>query len=301
MLVQKINVNENMNKKLRNCKKRLVKVTRYGIIHFSGDTTCFQFIHNSVKIIKPRGRKHKMKKKLALVLAATMAMSVFAMGCGSQESTDETTTAAKTTAATDANTEADTTADAEDTTAAPEETTEAPAAEGTTYDAQTLELTTFWESGYSSSYALADGQTLTVKMKSTTPETATNNWDNWVLACTNIARDDATYAGTAESIVLRADNFGWGTDYVATNFAITLNGGEMDWTNWLADSKAGMDVDLTVTRTGADFELHAVSVSGSNTYDYTVKWTATTTLADTMYIFFTGENVTIDITSAEVK
>ena len=240
-----------------------------------------------------------MRKKLALVLAATMAFSVFAMGCGSsEEGNNETTTKAPatTTAA------PETTTEAPETTTAPEETTTgAPAADGTAYDAQKLELTTFWESGYSSSYAIKDGQTLTAKFKATALDTAVNNWENWVLACTNVARDDAAYASTAEAIVLRADNFGWGTDYAAATLAMTLNGAAIDWTNWVADAKAGMDVELTVTRKGADFELHAVSVSGSNTYDYTAKWTVTTTLADTMYLFLTGENVTIDITSAEVK
>lgn len=255
-----------------------------------------------------------MRKKLALVLAATMAISVFAMGCGSSESTDETTTAAQKTTA-EQTTEADTTeADTTEADTTEADTTEAdttaPEATGATYDAEQIACTTFFQS-HGASYAIADGQTLTLKFKATALETATNNWENWVLACTNLARNDATYqaaidandgsSGQYESIVLRADNFGWGTDYVATNLAMTLNGEAIDWTNWVADAKAGMDVELTVTRTGADFELHAVSVAGSNTYDYTAKWTATTTLADTMYLFLTGENVTMDVTSAEVK
>ena len=49
-----------MNKKLRNCKKRLVNDSRYGIIHVSGDTTCFQIIHSYVK---NKNKKEKVREK----------------------------------------------------------------------------------------------------------------------------------------------------------------------------------------------------------------------------------------------
>lgn len=301
-------MNEIVNKKLRKCKKILVNISIYGIIHFSGDTTCFQFIHNYVKILKTRGRKNKMKKRLALVLATTMALSVFAMGCGSDEgSTDETTTKAAATTTAPADT---TTAPAEDTTAAPEETTEAPAADATTYKAETLTLGAWWTGWSTEYYKIADGQTMTIKVKGTTNADIDNEWSNWVMVLANAERGGEGYA---ESIVLRADKHGWGTDYKAENLKFTLNGEELAQANfgkatdadlyakWLADGKAGLDSTIEIKRTGADFTYTATSVCGDNTWVATATWTTTAALADDMLVFLTGEQCTLDIQSVEVK
>lgn len=87
-----------------------------------------------------------MRKKLALVLAATLAFSAFAVGCGSDE--EETTTKAAATKAPATTTEA---------------TTEAPAAE-----VETLKSEAWWSgTGIGKDYALEGDGSVTVVVKQT--------------------------------------------------------------------------------------------------------------------------------------
>lgn len=230
-----------------------------------------------------------MRKKLALVLAATLALSVFAVGCGSNDSDKEDSTTPK----------------QEQESKDDDNKKEVVA----TYEGETLTLAGWWTGWSTEYYKIADGQTMTIKVKGTTNDTIDNEWSNWVMVLANAERGATGYA---ESIVLRADKHGWGTDYVATNLKYTLNGEELEVANfgkatdadlyakWLADGKAGLESEIVITRNGADFTYTATSVCGDNTWVATATWTTTAALADEMLVFLTGEQCVLDIQSVEV-
>lgn len=234
-----------------------------------------------------------MRKKLALVLAATLALSVFAVGCGSNDTNKEDSTTPK----------------QEQESKDDDNKKEVVA----TYNGETLTLAAWWTGWSTEYYKIADGQTMTIKVKGTTNDkledgkVLDNPWSNWVMVLANAERGGTGYA---ESIVLRADKFGWGTDYVATNIKMTLNGTEIGaidkavdadlYSKWLADCKAGIDSEIVITRNGADFTYTATTVCGDNTWVETATWTTTAALADEMLVFITGEQCTLEIKSVEV-
>lgn len=147
-----------------------------------------------------------------------------------------------------------------------------------------------WWTAFSDYIAIKDGDDITIDF--TNYSSKTNVWNNWVLVLANKEghTSDATksdYAeGYAESIVLRSDKYGWGTDYVAGNLTADFTVDENFKT--MMD---GAKISLNVKRTGADFTMKATIVgSDSNTYTYTAAWTATTALADTMYLFMVADS-----------
>lgn len=149
---------------------------------------------------KEKREKNKMRKRLALVLAATMALSVFAMGCGSsEETTNETTTKAATTAPVET-----TTAPAEETTTAPaEETTDAPAAEVT--DVFGLEdKSQAWWTEFSEYYKYTGDFKATFEIA---VDGGAGNWNSFVTAIATTERDTEGYS---EYAVVRPDCWGWG-------------------------------------------------------------------------------------------
>jgi hypothetical protein len=88
------------------------------------------------------------------------------------------------------------------------------------------------------------------------------NWNNWVLVLTNgiaIGSD-----GVEEYLVLRADNYGWGTYYAGENLACNYN-----WDTFIADMQGAL-VDLTVRRIDARLDIIVkVTTAGGVTYNYT--------------------------------
>ncbi len=134
---------------------------------------------------KEKREKNKMRKRLALVLAATMALSVFAMGCGSsEETTNETTTKAATTAPA-------------------EETTEAPAAEAT--DVFGLEdKSQAWWTEFSEYYKYTGDFKATFEIA---VDGGAGNWNSFVTAIATTERDTEGYS---EYAVVRPDCWGWG-------------------------------------------------------------------------------------------
>ena len=234
-----------------------------------------------------------MRKKLALVLAATLALSVFAVGCGSNDTNKEDSTPKQEQESKDDDKQDDSKKEVV-----------------ATYEGETLTMAGFWSTFSTDYYKIKDGETLTINVKGTTNADIDNPWSNWVLVLADRQRDAEGYAAACESIVLRADKWGWGTDYVADNFKYTLNGTELAaidkatdadvYAKWLADGKAGIDSTIVVTRDGANFTYTATSVCGDNTWVATMNWTTTTALADEMVFFLTGEQCTLEIKSAEV-
>jgi hypothetical protein len=87
------------------------------------------------------------------------------------------------------------------------------------------------------------------------------NWNNWVLVLTNgiaIGSD-----GVAEYLVLRADNYGWGTYYAGENLANNFN-----WDTFIADMQ-GAFVDLTIRRIDARLDIIVkVTTASGGTLNY---------------------------------
>jgi len=215
-----------------------------------------------------------MKKKIALLMVAVLSVASLAVACGSSDEEETTTKKTTTTTAAEDTTE-------EDTTTAAEEAADA---------AYVFES---WWTNWTDTYAIADGQTATINL--TVTATGSNNWDNWVLYVVNseTAKSTDEDANYVEEIALRADNFGWGTDYATATLAITKDGAENDWASWVADQQAGETIVITITRSGNDFTLHADTTSETGvTYAYDVTWTST--VEGDLYFFVTGEECSFE-------
>lgn len=107
------------------------------------------------------------------------------------------------------------------------------------------------------------------------------NYDNFITVCTTDA--DRNAAGYVEYFVLRADNYGWGDGYDATNLASDYN-----WDTFKSDMQ-GAFVDLTVRREGAEVYYTSVVTTTTGTI-YTMTYHQTCGNAeDNIRIFLTTE------------
>jgi len=221
-----------------------------------------------------------MKKKITLVLVTCLTMLTLLSGCKAKEDDIVTTTPKPTT------------------TTAPRETTTTEDL-AINYD---LVFKTWW-TNFSDYYEIKDGDKLTFNISAKAATLAKNNYDHWVMILANMQEHSiSANAGYIESIAIRPDNFGWGTDYVPARFTFSRNGSvmtETGWTNWLADIKRGTESTLIVSRDGATFTFRCTIVSGENTYQYNGSWVTTLGLADSMYIFFSGESSGATVTLVE--
>lgn len=69
-----------------------------------------------------------------------------------------------------------------------------------------------------------------------------NNWNNWLLALTN--GQNRSSVNYKEYFILRSDNFGWGTYYLASNSAANF-----DWANFLTNMNgATVEISLSVSQ-----------------------------------------------------
>lgn len=119
-----------------------------------------------------------------------------------------------------------------------------------------------WWTAFSDYYSLTGDGTITLKFKNYT--SGTNLWNNWVCVVTN--NNDRNTTDYSEYFVMRADNYGWGTDWKTTENCP----GVLAASTWEdADFKANMngaDVVLTITRIGNNLSMHAHSTNGTTTY-----------------------------------
>ena len=220
-----------------------------------------------------------MRKKLALVLAATLAFSAFAVGCGSDEKETTTTKAAAT--------------------KAPAKTTEATTEKKDDVKAEEIDCTGWWAAHSSAKEVTADGFELTFKSK--TYDTATANWNTPVYVV--YTADEAfaggagikNTAGYAEYFVMRSDNYGWAGDFNTAGAAdleakkgitVVSEGVPADdaaWATWLEGNKAGVDCKLSAKLDG---ENAVVTLENNG-----IKTTATIKVeaGKTIYVSVSGE------------
>ena len=138
---------------------------------------------------------------------------------------------------------------------------------------------------------LKDGDSYTFTFNS--KSNGTNNWDTFVLAIAG-AVGDAYTGADQEVLIIRGDNWGWGgglSDFVDPNTEGNKLAFEtdIDWDNWVAGGQAGYDVSITLSRSG-DTLVYDAKIG-----DYFDKLTATSgkALPESLYVFFTGENVVL--------
>lgn len=139
---------------------------------------------------------------------------------------------------------------------------------------------------------LKSGESYTIEFKN--QSNGTEAWDNFILA---IAGEigDKYIDNTQEVLIIRADNWGWGggySDFVVPNAA---EGNKLvfnsvgDWDKLLADTKAGCDVKISISREG-DTLIYNAMIG-----EYNEKLTATSgkKLPESIYVFLTGEKCTL--------
>jgi hypothetical protein len=130
------------------------------------------------------------------------------------------------------------------------------------------------------------------------------NYQNWVAVLTNNKK--RTEAGYAEYLVLRNDNWGWGTKYDAgtltSGFAWdydpkgTTTDGEK-----FRDEMDGSDVVMSVTRSGATFTVYADITASDGTTKRYEQFVGTCDANEELYFFLTTDHGYLSIQSLETK
>lgn len=114
-----------------------------------------------------------------------------------------------------------------------------------------------------------------------------NNWCNWLLCLTNgIERNGDGYT---EYLVLRADNYGWGTLYETGEMSCDFN-----WDTFKQDMN-GAFVSMDINRTGTSVEVKSVITTvGGQEYNYrkTIEGVDVPTLGS--FLFVEGGHLLID-------
>lgn len=145
------------------------------------------------------------------------------------------------------------------------------------------------------SVELKDGGTLTICFNN--KSNGTDNWENFILAVVGDNYENADQ----EALIIRADNWGWGgglSDFMAPDaadgnkLAFETNIATADannWAAWAAMMQAGCDVEITLCKDGDTLSYEATFG------DYYVRLNATSgkALPENLYVFLTGQNVTL--------
>lgn len=155
-----------------------------------------------------------------------------------------------------------------------------------------LEVTTFFNEK-TDMVELKSGDSYTFTFHDKNNGTA--NYNNYVMAITGAT--GAAYTGAdQEVLIVRADNWGWGgkmSDFVAADqasgnkLAFTTN--VTDWAAFLADTQAGVDCTVKVSRDGNTIKYDATV----GTYTFSLNATSGVALPDSCYVFFTGEKCSL--------
>lgn len=133
---------------------------------------------------------------------------------------------------------------------------------------------------FSDYYPMTGNGTLEAKFVNYTA--GANNWENWLLVCTNDYNRGAS--AYKEYLVLRADNLWWATGVSNTNSGCTSN---YNWSTFKQDMN-GATVLLTATREGSKIVVnHDITTASGKSLYY--KLTRNATLDNKIRFFFTNE------------
>lgn len=147
--------------------------------------------------------------------------------------------------------------------------------------------TAAWWTAFSDTYTIAKGKSAQFKFYNYNG--GTNNWDNWLIVCTN--GKDSHGGGGTEYFVLRADFYGWGNgNYNAANISHNFNAATFvsDMNGALVDLTVSYETSGKVTMTGI------ITTQTGKVYNYSY-WQSGITSTQ-IGIFFTAEKAHISET-----
>ncbi len=136
----------------------------------------------------------------------------------------------------------------------------------------------FW-SVFSPVVQLKDGQTAHYGFYNYTA--GANNWENWVLICTN--NGGASTGGDSEYFVLRADAWAWGQGFESPGNMTS----DYNWDTFRTDMN-GAWVDLTAERKGSTITVTAVTTTAEGA-TYNMKYVYEGASAEACGLYFTLE------------
>ena len=146
-------------------------------------------------------------------------------------------------------------------------------------------------SAFSDYYSVPAGQTMKLHFKNYSLKGG--NYQNWVAVLTNNKK--RTEAGYTEYMVLRNDNWGWGTKWKAENLT-----SDFDWGTFMNEMD-GSDVVMSVTRKGADFTVYADITASDGTTKRFEQFVGTCDANEELYFFLTTDHGYLSIQSLETK
>ena len=156
-----------------------------------------------------------------------------------------------------------------------------------------LTVTTFFNEK-TDAVELKSGDSYTFKFNAKN-ETCSANYQTFVMAVTG-AIGDAYTGADQEVLIVRGDNWGWGgkmSDFTAPDGAEGTNKltftCDVNWDEWQAAMKAGVDCEVTIARTGD--KLSYTAKVGS--WTMSTEATSGIALPESCYVFFTGESVVL--------
>jgi len=114
-----------------------------------------------------------------------------------------------------------------------------------------------------------------------------NNWENWVLICTN--NGGVSTGGDSEYFVLRADAWAWGQGFESPGNMTS----DYNWDTFKADMN-GAYVDLTATRKGGTITVTAVTKTAAGT-SYNMQFVYEGASAEVCGLYFTLEKAYLEL------
>ncbi len=163
------------------------------------------------------------------------------------------------------------------------------------------DCTAGWWSAFSELYTIPVGYEFTADFLNYNNGAA--NWNNWLLVLTNnmlcgAASSTDNPEGYAEYGVVRADNYGWGTNF---DIAVATYYCDYNWDTFISDMN-GAEVNLTVSNTGNLITITAfVTTKDGQEYTYIVN--SSESDFSELGVFFTVEGacIAIDPESISIK
>ena len=146
-------------------------------------------------------------------------------------------------------------------------------------------------SDFSDYYSVPANQTMKLHFKNYSLKGG--YYQNWVAVLTNNKK--RTEVGYSEYLVLRNDNYGWGTKY--SGGTLTSN---FDWGKFM-DEMDGSDVVMSVARSGATFTVYADITASDGTTKRYEQFVGTCDANEELYFFLTTELGYLSIQSLETK
>ena len=158
----------------------------------------------------------------------------------------------------------------------------------------------FWNA-HSMEYALQDNGTYTIEFEN---HGGPNRWSSFVLVINNGTASYNNLGGT-EYVVLRADNYGWGTYYDGDKFTNTFaqpEGSEKSWEEDYAAALADAYVVMKISRSGTTISMTATITPTNASYSpWTYSWSNTMANAtgDVGFEFTTDESYMVISSSTQ--